>query len=139
METEGQNVSSQAPPVNPPPAAPPPGGPPRVTDHNLEMLCHILALAGFIFPFGNVIAPLIVWLIKRDLYPSVDAHGKESLNFQISMTIWTILAGLSMLAVIGFLLLPIAVVTNVVLVIIASIKASNGELYRYPLTIRFLK
>jgi uncharacterized Tic20 family protein len=69
----------------------------------------------------------------------VDAHGKESLNFQISMTIWTILAGLSMLAVIGFLLLPVAVVTNVVLVIIASIKASNGELYRYPLTIRFLK
>jgi uncharacterized Tic20 family protein len=134
MEAQAQSVSADAPPVNPPPS------PPRTVDHSLDVLCHILALALLTgIPFANVLAPLIFWLLKRDEYPSVNEHGKESLNFQISMSLWTILAGLSMLIVIGFLLLPILIIMNVVLVIIASMKASNGELYRYPLTIRFFK
>ena len=64
--------------------------------------------------------------------------GRESLNFQISMTIYAIVAALSIFAIIGFVLLPAVLITNVILVIVASVKASNGEFYRYPLTIRFL-
>ena len=71
--------------------------------------------------------------------PSVNEHGKESVNFQISMTIFTIIAALSTLLLIGFVLLPAIVVLNIVLVIIAGVKAANGEFYRYPLTIRFIK
>lgn len=105
----------------------------------MEMLCHVLAFSGLIIPFGNILGPLILWLMKRSENPSVDAHGKESLNFQISMTIWTILCWATFIVLIGFVLGPAAVLTNIVLTIIASIKASNGELYRYPLTIRFIK
>ena len=75
---------------------------------------------------------------KRDTNPGVDLHGKEVVNFQISMSIYMLLAGLSMFIVIGFFLLPAVILTNLVLIIIASVKASRGELYRYPLTIRFI-
>ncbi len=104
-----------------------------------EVLCHVLSVAGFVFPFGNIIAPLILWLVKRSESASIDQHGKESVNFQISMTIWMILSGLSILVIIGVFLLPVVVITNIILVIVAAIKASNGEFYRYPLTIRFIK
>ena len=97
------------------------------------------ALAGFIIPLGNLIGPLVVWLIKKNEIPSVDAHGKESLNFQISMLIYAIVSGVLCLILIGFLLLAAVIITNLVCVIIASVKASNGVAFRYPLTIRFLK
>ena len=102
--------------------------------------CHASALLGVFLHFpGHVLAPLIVWLLKRDESPEIDAHGKEALNFQISMLIYNIIAGVFCLVLIGFLILPVLWVLNAVLVIIASIKASDGELYRYPLTIRFLQ
>lgn len=104
------------------------------------VLCHASALLGFIAPGGgHILAPLIVWLIKRGEYPEVDAHGKESLNFQISMLIYSIIAAILCLLLIGFLLLAILHVLNLVLVIIASIRASEGQLYRYPFTIRLIK
>jgi len=109
-------------------------------DRTLDATCHFLSFAGLIgIPFGNILGPLILWVLKRDEAPSVDEHGKESINFQISMTIYTIVAGLSILILIGFLLLPAIIVLNMVLVIIAGTKAANGEFYRYPLTIRFIK
>jgi len=104
-----------------------------------EVLCHALGFAGFVFPFGNILGPLIVWLMKKSESPSVDAHGKEALNFQISMTIWVLLCAITWLILIGIVLTPIAVATGVVLTVIGTVKASNGELYRYPLTIRFIK
>jgi hypothetical protein len=104
------------------------------------VLCHASALLGFIVPgAGHILAPLIVWLVKRGDSPAVDEHGKESLNFQLSMLIYSIVAGILCLVLIGFVLLPILHVVNVVLVILASLRASEGELYRYPITIRFLK
>ena len=104
------------------------------------MLCHLTALSFYIgVPFGNILGPLIIWLIKKDEMPTVDQHGKESLNFQISMTIYGLVAGLLTFVLIGFLLLPIVVIAQIVFVVIASIKANNGEAYRYPLTIRFIK
>ena len=111
---------------------------PQKPDRTWDILCHLLALAGFVIPLGNIFGPLVIWLIKKDQIPSVDAQGKESLNFQISMTIYAIVAAVSLFAIVGFVLLPAVLITNLVLVIVAAVKTSNGEFYRYPLTIRFL-
>lgn len=103
------------------------------------ILCHASALLGVFFHIpGHIIGPLIVWLAKRDDAPEIDAHGKESLNFQISMLIYHAIAAVFCLVLIGFLVLPILWVLNAIFVIVASIKASDGKLYRYPMTIRFI-
>ena len=103
------------------------------------MLCHASALLGFFIPgAAHILAPLVVWLVKRGESAEVNEHGKESLNFQLSMLIYSIIAGILTLVLIGFVLLPILHVLNVVFVILASLRASEGTLYRYPLTIRFL-
>jgi len=72
-------------------------------------------------------------------YPFVDDQGKESLNFQISMAIYGIISGILCLVLIGFVLLIVLLVANVILIIIATVRASKGEVYRYPFTIRFIK
>lgn len=103
------------------------------------MLCHIGVFAGYIIPFGHVIAPLVIWLIKRDESPFVDDQGKESLNFQISISIYAVIAALLTLVVIGFVLLLALLTFDMVMVIIAAVNANNGERYRYPLCMRFVK
>lgn len=104
------------------------------------VLCHASALAGFVIPgVAHILGPLIVWLAKRNDSPEIDAHGKESLNFQISMLIYSLIAGILCLVLIGFLLLVLLHLINVVLVIVASIQAGDGKLYRYPLAIRLIK
>jgi uncharacterized Tic20 family protein len=102
------------------------------------MFCHLSGLAGFIFPFGNIIAPLVIWLIKKEEYELVNDQGKEAINFQISMTIYIIASIILIFIVIGIPLLIILGIFSLIVVIIASIKANEGEKYRYPLTIRFL-
>jgi uncharacterized Tic20 family protein len=102
--------------------------------------CHASALLGVFVPFpGHVVPPLIVWLLKRGESPEVDAHGKEALNFQISMLIYNAIAAVFCLVLIGFLILPILWVLNALFVIIAAIQAGDGKLYRYPITIRFIQ
>jgi len=103
------------------------------------MLCHIGAFAGYIIPFGHIVAPLVIWLIKKDESPFVDDQGKESLNFQISISLYAIIAALLTLVVIGAVLLIALVIFDVIMVIIASVRANNGERYRYPLCMRFIK
>ncbi len=104
------------------------------------MLCHLAALAGYtVVPMGNILGPLIVWLIKKDEMPAVDAHGKEALNFQISMTIYFAVCAVLAIVGIGVLLALILVIVNLVLIIMAAVKANQGEFYQYPMTIRFLK
>lgn len=102
------------------------------------MLCHIGAFAGYIIPFGHIIVPLVIWLIKKDESPFVDDQGKESLNFQISMSIYAIIAALLTLVVIGLALLFAVVIFDVIMVIIAAVRANNGERYRYPLCLRLI-
>jgi uncharacterized Tic20 family protein len=105
-----------------------------------NVLCHASALAGFFVPWaGHILGPLIVWLAKRGDSPEIDENGKESLNFQISMLIYNVIAGVLCLVLIGFILLAILHILNLVLVIVASIQASEGKLYRYPMTIRLIK
>ena len=104
------------------------------------MLCHLSALVGYVgIPFGHILGPLVIWLIKREGMPFVDDQGKESLNFQISMTIYGIVAGILCFVLIGIPLLILLLVADVVLIIIAAIKANGGEAYRYPFTIRLIK
>ena len=83
--------------------------------------------------------PLIVWLAKRGESAEIDAHGKESLNFQLSMLIYDAIAVILCFVLVGIPILIGLWILNIILIIIASIKASEGQLYRYPLTIRFLK
>jgi len=104
-----------------------------------SVLCHASALLGLFFHFfGHLLGPLLVWLIKRDASPEIDANGKESLNFQISMLIYDVVAGILCFVLIGIPILIALWILNTVFVIIASVKTSNGETYRYPFTIRFL-
>jgi uncharacterized protein len=105
-----------------------------------NVLCHATALAGFFVPWaGHILGPLIVWLAKRGDSQEIDEHGKESLNFQISMLIYNVIAGVLCLVLIGFVILGILHILNLVLVIVASIQASEGKFYRYPITIRLIK
>ena len=125
--------SHQGTPIEPPAQSPGPKN-----DKTMGMLCHLLAFAQFLVPLGNIIGPLAVWLAKKESDPFVDACGKESLNFQISMTIYLLFAFSLILVGIGLFLVPIIMVINIVCVIIASIKASEGTSYRYPITIRLI-
>jgi uncharacterized Tic20 family protein len=103
------------------------------------MFCHIAGLAWFIVPvIGGVIGPLIIWQIKKDQRPFVDQHGKEALNFQISMLIYFMVAALLWFVCVGMVLVPLVAIADIVFAIIAAVKAANGETYRYPLTIRFI-
>lgn len=102
------------------------------------MLCHASALLGLFFHFlGHLLGPFIVWLVKRGDSPEIDAHGKESLNFQLSMLIYDAIAAVLCVLLIGIPILIALWIMNTLLVIIASIRASEGQLYRYPFTIRF--
>jgi len=107
------------------------------------MFCHLAGLGGllvWIVPvIGGIICPLILWQLKKGDDPFIDEQGKESVNFQISMLLYWIIAWPLCFACIGIVLVPLIPIADVVLVLIASIKAGNGRAYRYPLTIRFIK
>jgi len=103
-------------------------------------LCHASALLGVFLHFpGHFIPPLIIWLLKRHESPEIDAHGKEAVNFQISMLIYNAVAAVFCLILIGFVALAVLWFLNAVFVIIAAIQASDGKFYRYPMTIRFIQ
>ncbi len=107
-------------------------------DKNWAIFCHLGGFAGYIIPFGNIIVPLVLWLIKRDESPFVNQHGKEALNFNISLTIYAIITGLLCFILIGFILIPVLVILQIVCTIKASMCASRGEYYHYPMTIRLI-
>lgn len=109
-------------------------------EQNWAMLCHLSALAGFLFPFGNLIGPLVVWLLKRAEMPQVERHGKESLNFQLTVTIAALVCIPLMFILIGIPLLFAVAIGALVLTVMATVKVSNGDFeHRYPFTLRLLK
>ncbi len=113
-----------------------------------NMLCHLSALSGLFVPlFGNLLGPLLVWQIKKNEVPSVEAHGKAALNFQITVMIAAV-AGLmatfllSFVFCIGYLLLPLVGAVGLcglIFPIIAGIKANEGKDYRYPYSLELIK
>src|SRR2546423_15295170 len=101
---------------------------------------HASALLGVLLHFpGHLLPPLILWLIKRDEAPELDAHGKEAVNFQISMLIYNAVAAVFCLVLVGFVFIAVLWVLKTIFVIIAAIQASDGKFYRYPMTIRFIQ
>ncbi len=121
-----------------PAAAGAPSDTPDSEQQTWAMIAHLSALVGFVIPFGNVIGPLVVWMIKKDEMPFVDDQGKEALNFQITVLIAVIICFILTFVLIGLLLLPVVGIATLVLVIIAGIKANSGEAYRYPFTWRLV-
>lgn len=105
------------------------------------MFCHLAGLAGYVIPviISGIIAPLIIWQIKKEDDPFIDQNGKEAVNFQISIGIYELVSIPLCFVCIGFVTLPAVMIFNIVFLIIAAIKANNGESYRYPLCIRFIK
>jgi uncharacterized protein len=109
------------------------------TERNWAMLCHLSAFAGFLFPFGSIIGPLICWLSRKDESEWVNINGRNSLNFELSMLLYVVLVIPLCLILIGIPLIILLFTLKVVCLIIASVKASKGELFRYPLLIPFIQ
>jgi len=103
------------------------------------MLCHLSAFAGFFFPFGGIIGPLICWLSRKDESEWINLNGRNALNFQLSILLYMVLAIPLIFIVIGVPVLIGLGILKVICTIIASVKAPKGELFRYPLTIPFLQ
>ena len=112
---------------------------PTQDEKTLALLSHIGTLAGGVVPFGNVILPLVLWLTQKDKSDYVAYHSKESLNFQITMTVIYIASAILIFVVVGIPLLIAVAIFGIVVTVIATIKASNGESYEYPINFRFIK
>lgn len=108
----------------------------------MAMICHLLPLAGALMPAVpvlNIIAPLVLWLIKKDSMPFVDQQGKEVLNFQITLSIVFFVCMLTFWLIIPMILAFGIGIAALVLIIMAAIKANDGVPYRYPFTLRLIK
>lgn len=96
---------------------------------NMALLCHLLGAVGF---FG----PLVIWLIERDKHRYVDDQGREAMNYQISLMIYLVALGVT---IVGAFLIPVLMIVHIILIAMASMKASRGESWHYPIAITFLK
>ena len=126
-------------------------------DNNTAFLLHLSAFFGYMVPFGAIVGPLVIWEINKGKSDFVDANGKEAINFNLSYLLYTFLLGLSIVpfairmilsefhhidlfgivslaSIIGLL-----VIAKFVLIIFAAVKANQGEVYHYPLTIKFIR
>lgn len=103
------------------------------------LFLHLSQLAGIIVPFAGLIVPIVIWQIKKTEFPGLDPHGKVVTNWIISGLIYAAVCIILVFVVIGFPLLILLALLGVIFPIIGGIKASNGEVWSYPLTIRFIK
>ena len=126
-------------------------------DFNTAFLLHLSAFFGFIFPFGGVIAPLVVWELKKRESKFIDQNGKEAVNFNLSFLLYTFILGISVFPfafrsffselyhfdIFGIAsmvtLIGVLGIVRFILIISAATKANRGEIYKYPLTINFIK
>jgi len=106
---------------------------PTQDEKNLALIMHVLSLVGF-----SLLGPLIVWLVKKDESAFLDRQGRELLNFQLSILIYSIVSLVLCLVFIGFALLFVVFMTSLILTIIGLVKATEGKIYRFPLTIKML-
>ncbi len=111
---------------------------PNKEARNWAMFAHLSTFVGHFIPFGHIGGPLLIWLLKKDEMPFVNDQGKEALNFQITMTLAFIVAALSLFVLVGVVLLPAVWLFDVIVTIIAAVKANEGVAYRYPLCLRLV-
>ena len=108
-------------------------------EKQMGLFLHLSQLAGVIFPFAGLIIPIVLWQTQKEKMPALDAHGKMITNWIISSVIYAAVSVALMIILVGFFTLLAVAVMGVVFPIIGAIKANNGELWEYPLTIKFLK
>lgn len=108
-------------------------------DQTLATIAHLGPLVGWIVPMGSIVVPLAIWLIKKEDSEFIDIHAKEALNFQISMLLAFIVAGLLCIVLIGIPIVIGLAVFNLIVCILAAVKANRGEYYEYPWNLRFIK
>ena len=109
------------------------------SERELGMLTHLLSFAGMAVPLGSIMGPLVIWLMKKDESEFIDQNGRMVLNFQISYVIWSMAALLLCIFLIGFPMLIVLPILNVVFTIIGAVKARDGIVCSYPMTIQFLR
>jgi uncharacterized Tic20 family protein len=102
------------------------------------ILAHAGGFAGLAVPFGNVVAPLVVWLVKRDESRFVDENGIRALNFQLTWSVILLVTALSVLVGVGLVLFPLAMLAWLILTVVGTVRATDDEVYDYPLTIGFV-
>ena len=100
---------------------------------------HLSIVAGLVFPLGNVIVPLVIWLTQRDKSEFVDVHAKEALNFQITVTLLGVGGFILTFFVIGIPLLLMLLLACVVFSVLGAMKSNQGEMYEYPFNLRLIK
>jgi uncharacterized Tic20 family protein len=105
---------------------------------NWAVAAQLFSFGGFIMPTANILGPLAIWLAKRDESAFIAHHALEALNFQISMTLYLLAAGVLIYVLIGFVLVPVLIVFDVLAIIVAALRASRGELYSYPFCLRLI-
>lgn len=108
--------------------------PPASEEKTMAILAHILSIV----PGIGIIAPLVIYLVKKNESSFVAFHARESLNFQITVILMYIVSAILMIILVGVLLIWVVGIVNIVLVIIATIRASEGRFYRYPLSLRLV-
>ncbi|MBW2438354.1 MAG: DUF4870 domain-containing protein [Deltaproteobacteria bacterium] len=102
------------------------------------MWAHISTFLSMLVPLGNLIGPIIVWQLKKNESEFVADQAKEALNFQISLVIYMLISAVLIFVVIGIFLLIGLAIFSLIMVIVAGVKANQGEYYRYPMCLRFI-
>ena len=105
-----------------------------------SMWIHLSGLCHFVVPIPGaaIIAPLILWSMKKEDSPYIDEHGKEAVNFQISILIYFVVSFVLCFVFIGVILMPAVLLFQLIACIVAGLRANEGEIMRYPLSIRFM-
>jgi uncharacterized Tic20 family protein len=111
---------------------------PTKDERNWAMFAHLSTFSGHVVPFGHIAGPLVIWCLKKDEMPFVNNQGKEALNFQITVTLYFIISAVLCFVLIGFVLLGVVWLFDVIVTIVAAVKANEGVPFRYPLSIRFI-
>ncbi len=109
-------------------------------DKTMATLAHLGTFIGMMVPgIGNIVVPLIIWLLKGKESEYIGRHAKEALNFQITMSILLAVAAIMMIVIVGFVVLPLLIILDIAFSITAAVRASRGEFYDYPLNFRWIK
>jgi len=147
MEPQNNQPGSSDPP--PPPVENSPYSPPVVQEQQLAvaseadrkqwlLFCHLSPLAGFIIPFGGIIASIVIWQTKKDEMPEIGEEAKEALNFQITYAIAFMVCIPLCFICIGYFIALGLFVADLILMIFGIISASNGKTHRYPMILRLV-